>query len=73
MHKLPREEEIRKNSYSVEYAWTIRAVSELIPKLSLKYTVLSPKIKLNDFIVPEKITSPDKVNSEINSLIKCAI
>lgn len=67
MHKLPREE----RTINIECARSIRAVSELIPKLSVKYTVLSPQIKLNDFhLFLEKLQAL-RVNCESSGLIKC--
>ena len=70
MHKLPRDEGIRKSCEYVEYARTVRAISELIPKLSIKYTVLSPKITLNDLISFLEKLQALRVNSESHGLRK---
>lgn len=69
-HKLPREDGIRKNCSYMEYARTVRAVSELIPKLSIKYTVLSLQITLNDFIWFLEKLPAWRVNSESHGLMK---
>lgn len=51
----------------------VRAVSELIPKLSIKYTVLSPKITLNDLMLFLEKLQALRVNSESHGLRKCIL
>ena len=55
----------------MKHARTIRVVSESIPQLSVKHTVLAPKIKLDDFILFLEKLQALRVNFESSGLIKC--